>query len=282
VQAVDIYSRTLGYTDTWRLVVDLTPPTALTLLAPPNGAIITQTARPTLDWTNSTDALSGPVAYTVTITDSSGVATPYTVVNSTFTPPTLAPGVYTWQVQAFDRAGNITSSGAFTFTIEEPTTDLYLPIVVKLFSDSTTPPPNLPDMVIDSIVLIPKSGNTYTVQVTARNQAATPVTFGNNFYVNLYLDGNFTNPAITWGVQASWFGAGQSRVLTQDYTFTSGPHTLRAWADPFNTVVEGNENNNIRDLSITIAGTTQGVSPQANPLLPAGPQPTPTVIPGSN
>jgi hypothetical protein len=283
VRSEDIYSRTLGFTDTWQLVVDLTPPTTPTLISPTNGAVISTTARPVFDWADSTDALSGPVTYTLTITNSSGVASTFTVTGSTFTPATdLPPGVYTWSVRAFDRAGNSSSAGPFTVTIQAPTANLFLPFLVKVFStDGPPPPPNLPDMVIDDITLIQKSGNTYTVRVTARNRAATPVTFGNNFYVNVYLDGNLNTPIIGFGVQASWFGAGQSRVLEQDYTFSSGPHTLRAWADPFNTVVEGVETNNTRDLNLTVAGSAQGVVPQNNSLLPPGPQPTPTVIPGS-
>jgi hypothetical protein len=284
VRSEDIYSRTLGFTDTWQLVVDLTPPTLPSLISPTNGTVISTTFRPVFDWDDSTDALSGPVTYTLTITDSSGVASTFTVTTSTFTPGTDLPlGVYTWQVQAFDRAGNSSSAGPFSVTIQAPTVSVFLPLVLKVFlPDGPPPPANLPDMVIDDISLIQKSGNTYTVRVTARNRAATPVTFGNNFYVNVYLDGDLTTPIIGFGVQASWFGAGQSRVLEQDYTFSSGgPHTLRAWADAFNTVVEGVETNNTRDLSLTVAGAAQGVAPQNNSLLPPGPQPTPTTIPGS-
>ena len=132
---------------------------------------------------------------------------------------------------------------------------------------------------ITDITLTQISGSTYRVRVTARNQSSTPVTFGNNFHVNVYLDGNTSSAIIIWGVQASWFGAGQSRVLEQNYTFSSGPHTLRAWADPWNVVVESNETNNTRDTTLTAPAVTEGVEPRVEPAAPVEPQPTPTNTP---
>ncbi len=155
---------------------------------------------------------------------------------------------------------------------------IYLPILTKNFTQPQ--PPQLPDLVVTDISLTPNANGSYRVQVTALNQSATPVTFGNNFYVNLYLDGNFSTPAIVWGVQASWFGAWQSRILTADYTFTPGTHSLHAWADAFNTVVELNEANNILTRSgVVFAALPEGVAPQDSSTAPSGPLPTPTVTP---
>ncbi|MCB0170274.1 MAG: hypothetical protein KDJ97_06955, partial [Anaerolineae bacterium] len=119
VRAIDAYSRTLGYTDTWRLTVDFTPPTTPTLVLPPDGAIITTTIRPTFVWTASTDALSGPVEYTLVMTDSNGIPFTVDLTDTTFTPSIDLPfETYTWAVQAYDQAGNVSTSATFTFTLK--------------------------------------------------------------------------------------------------------------------------------------------------------------------
>ena len=281
VRSVDVYSRTLGYTDTWQVTVDITPPApppAQTL--PSNGAVISTTARPAFDWDDSFDALSGPVTYTISITDSTGLRVYSTTATSIFTPSSDLPtGVYTWTVTAYDRAGNASASTqAFTVTMQTVVGDIYLPLIVKNYAGEP-PPGNYPDLIVSDIALTQISGNTYRVQVTARNQSATAVTYGNNFHVNVYLDGDYSSPIITWGVQGSYFGAGQSVVLEQDYTLSSGPHTLRGWADPYNVVVESDETNNTRDEGVTISGSAANVGAQDNRLGSSGPQPTPTNTP---
>ncbi|MCB0181733.1 MAG: hypothetical protein KDI62_26130, partial [Anaerolineae bacterium] len=68
-------------------------------------------------------------------------------------------------------------------------------------------------------------------------------------------------------------------LTVDNFTFpNSGSLNLRAWADPFNVVVEMDDNNNTRDLAVTVTAAS-GVSPQAIPTYPPGPQPTPTQTP---
>jgi hypothetical protein len=279
VQSVDVYSRTQGYTDTWRVTVDTTPPVSPTLIAPPNGA--TTSGQPGFDWSDVTDNLSGPVTYTISISNNT-----FTSPTSAFTPSaSLPPGVYTWSVRAHDRAGN-TGPSSTVFTFEVKLSGIYLPIILKNF----TPPPPLPprpDLIMTNIELLPVSGRTYQVRLTARNQSATPVTFGNNFYVNLYYSTDLVNPIVVCGVQGSDFGAGQTFVIPFSYcqnnalyTFSaSGNFTLRAVADAQNNVVESDETNNTRDTNVSITGLEAEAAPPDNPPLPAGPWPTPTSVP---
>jgi hypothetical protein len=205
-------------------------------------------------------------------------------------------------------------------TIEAPTsTALYLPIIMRDYTSSPLPP--RPDLIVTDIVVSASAGGDYTVQATVRNQSAVPVTYGNNFYVNMYVDPAepFTGaqlpdpdiqPAIRWGVQGSWFGAGQSRVLTANCQVVAGnqfactwydggyssvslgadsEHRFYAWADAFDinpadsvvgTVDETNENNNFSGpVSVPIAGLGGSLGPAGE--LPSSPalQPTPTNVP---
>lgn len=279
VRAIDSYSRTLGYSDTWRLTVDFTPPTTPTLIAPPDGSIITTTVRPTFVWTASTDALSGPVAYTLVVTNSSGSPFTTDLTATTFTPSIdLALDTYTWAVQAYDQAGNISTSTQFTFTLQAQISPLYFPLVLKDFSPPEPTP--APDMIISDFTVTPNGDGTYRVSVTAVNQGPVSVADPNNFHVAVYDANNLTSPIILWGVQGEWFPSGGGRVLIiNNFTFpNSGSLNLVAWADPFNVVVETNNNNNTRDLAVTVT-TASGVSPQAIPTYPPGPQPTPTQTP---
>jgi len=272
VEAIDAYNRPSGYTDTWRLTVDTTPPTVPGLISPTVGAVISNTMRPTFDWTDSTDALSGPVTYTITITDSGDGVSIFVTTNSDFTPGSdLAPGTYTWSVTAYDQAGNTSTSSESTFTLEAVTSNIYLPIIFKNYTPPPPPPPR-PDLVITEMI-VNGSGQ---LQVTARNQGNAPVPYGNNFHLNVYQTSNLNAPLISWGVQASWFGVGQSRTFT--YPLPPGNYDLRAWADPWNVVVEQSETNNTLDRSLIIpAGII--APPISSDALSSGPLPTPTSIP---
>ncbi|MCB9098783.1 MAG: right-handed parallel beta-helix repeat-containing protein [Anaerolineales bacterium] len=279
VQAVDSYSRTLGYTDTWRLTVDFTPPTAPNLIAPANGSIITTTVRPTFVWTASIEALSSPVSYTLLLTNSSGAPFAIDLSATSFTPSIdLDLDTYTWAVQAHDRAGNTSTSVEFTFTLEAQAYDLHFPILLKNFSPPQPEP--APDLIISEFSVTPNGDGTYRVSVTAVNQGPISVADPNNFHVAVYDTNDLTTPLILWGVQGEWFPSGGGRVLTvNNFTFpNSGSLNLRAWTDPFNVVVEMNESNNTSDLSVTVTAAS-GVSPQAIPTYPPGPQPTPTQTP---
>ena len=73
----------------------------------------------------------------------------------------------------------------------------------------------------------------------------------NNFFVNAYLTSNLSNPILVCSMQGKWFGAGQSYTCTGQITLVAGTHTVRAWADPYDTVTEEYEMNNTRDLEVT-------------------------------
>jgi hypothetical protein len=274
VQALDNYGRTEGYTSSWRFTVDTTPPDAPALQTPTNGQVISDTAQPTFDWSDTLDQpgnLSGPVTYTFVITRPNGSVSVYnTGTVSQYTPGTGLPsGVYTWTVIAYDQAGNAsTGTQVYTVTIESTVGDVYLPIIMKNY----TPPPPRPDLVITEMIV---NGNGQ-LQVTARNQGNVPVPFGNNFHVNVYRESDLNTPLISWGVQAAWFGVGQSRILT--YPLPAGTYVLRAWVDPWNVVVEQDETNNIRIDTIVIPATINAPGLSSSEFSNE-PLPTPTVMP---
>jgi subtilase family serine protease len=128
----------------------------------------------------------------------------------------------------------------------------------------------------------------YTVRVTVRNQSGVAVTYGNNFHVTLYVDPSVTptydsvydlSPSHMWGVQGSWFGAGQSRTLETTVNFGSaGAHTLWAWADPYRVVAETSDTNNGRQLvqEITVLSGEGAAEGESTVSVPA---PTPTNVP---
>jgi uncharacterized repeat protein (TIGR01451 family) len=187
-----------------------------------------------------------------------------------------ATGTYTTVVTASNPVSLLTATTVII--IERPLiSNVYLPIILKNFTPPPPPPPR-PDLVVANVELVPISGNSYTVRVTACNQSTIPVAFGNNFYVNAYFSGDYGTPIIIWGVQGSWFGAAQCVVLESDYTFSSSG-TLRAWADAYNTVVEADEDNNTRDIDVVLSRSGSGVPLQGSQSLPSGPQPTPTNVP---
>jgi len=180
-----------------------------------------------------------------------------------------------------------------------------------------TPTPPKPDLVVTDLSVRPNGTGQYTVSVTVRNQSATAVAFGNNFYVTVYVDPTegFTStqlpagatPIIQWGVQGSWYGAGQSHISEAACTFSgsqltciadgytgsanlgAGTHSFYAWADPYETtpanpgvgtVDESNENNNYFGPSAgTMSGLGGNVAPLSGRPLRPGPQPTPTIMP---
>ncbi len=136
VRAIDQLGQSSGYTDTWTVTLDrVAPAPPPNLTSPSDGQTITTTQRPAFDWDDSSDALSGPVTYTIIITNSSGTPSISTTATSVFTPGSnLTAGVYTWTVIAYDRAGNTASSQVFTVAIQATTGDIYLPII---FNNST-------------------------------------------------------------------------------------------------------------------------------------------------
>ena len=179
-------------------------------------------------------------------------------------------------------------SATTTVTIVAPPGDIYLPIIFRNYTPP--PPPTGPDLVVTGISVAPnppEAGQSATVYVTVKNQGNRPVAYGNNFYVDFYVD---SEPApllrgdIEWGVQGSWFGVGESRTLSGSYIFTEGTHQLYAQADTDSTVTETNENNNVLGpvpLNVTsLGGGEAPVGPAVIPTPGVGsPRSTPTLEP---
>ena len=94
---------------------------------------------------------------------------------------------------------------------------------------------------------MPVAGQAVTVYVTIKNQGSDDMTYGNNFYLDFYVD---MEPLITlpgqlsWGVQASDFKAGTTKTYNANYQFTQGNHNLYALVDTDNIVIETYETNN--------------------------------------
>ncbi|MGC9357489.1 MAG: CARDB domain-containing protein, partial [Anaerolineae bacterium] len=171
-----------------------------------------------------------------------------------------------------------------TTVVVTPEYQLFLPLITRNFVFQG------PDLVVTNVEIEPTSpsvGQQVTVRVTVQNQGEWPVAYGNNFYVDLYVDRQpepLLVGEISWGVQGGWFRAGESRTLEDTYTFsTGGVHTLYVQVDTDNTVLETDETNNVMSRQVTvvtIAGQGEQPTPQHPTELPDyGPRPTPTPLP---
>ncbi|MFP4344484.1 MAG: choice-of-anchor Q domain-containing protein [Anaerolineales bacterium] len=217
------------------------------------------------------------------VTLAAGATHPVTV--TLLVPPTAADGTSdTVSVQARAEGAPAVSYWVFDVTtVADPHFYIYLPLVMRNYNA------NLPDMVVTSITVDPATptvGSPCTVNITVKNQGPVDVPEDNNFFVDFYDN---IEPAYlmigdrTWAVQASWFGAGESRVWSFSYTFdTAGEHTLYAQADTDDTVEERNEVNNITSQPLTITvlrAAGEGPAPTEERLPEYGPRPTPTPAP---
>jgi PKD repeat protein len=155
---------------------------------------------------------------------------------------------------------------------------------------STSPPTTGPDLVVTDISVVPdppEAGQSATVYVTVKNQGNQGVPYGNNFYVDFYVDHEpapLLHGDIEWGVQFSWFGAGESYTLDSSYTFTEGTHQLWGQADTDNTVVETDENNNVLGpVTLDVTSLGGGEAPTRPVIIPTpgagSPRPTPSPAP---
>ena len=117
---------------------DIEPPTLdASPLITPTGGITLTTNRPLFDAKDATDN-KGVVQYTWTISNDQGTLDlqiraidTITTSVSQYTPSQPLPnGNYSWMITAEDAAGNKTTSGAATFSIDAPS-NLYLPVVIK-------------------------------------------------------------------------------------------------------------------------------------------------------
>lgn len=122
----------------------------------------------------------------------------------------------------------------------------FLPVAM-----SNYPPYTYPDLAIKSLDVSQISNDTYHVNIVVANQSTEDVAVGNNFFVNAYLTSNLAHPILVCSMQGQWFAAGQTRTCSGQITLPTGTHTVRAWADPYNTVTEEYETNNTRDLEVT-------------------------------
>ncbi|HSH01397.1 MAG TPA: choice-of-anchor Q domain-containing protein [Anaerolineae bacterium] len=140
------------------------------------------------------------------------------------------------------------------------------------------------DLVVTDIVIIP-NGSNHIVQVTVRNQGTQSVPYGNNFYLDFYVDRApqpFVSGDIFWGVQGSDFPAGATVTYQGVYAFTSGSHSLWAQVDTDQTVNEcPNDGNNVYGpevISITTSDTPIEVPETPNEDGDPRETPTPALI----
>ncbi len=220
-----------------------------------------------------------------------------------------ATGTYTAVVTASNSVSVVTATTTVTI-IEVP--KLYLPIILKNYTPPSVPPtetptptatgtlppidtptptatpiPIGPDLVVTDISVVPdppEAGQSATVYVTVKNQGNRAVAYGNNFYVDFYVDRDpepLLRGDIEWGVQGSWFGVGESHTLSGSYIFTEGPHQLWGQADTDLTVVETDEDNNVLGpVPLDVTGLGSGEAPVGPVVIPTpgvgSPRPTPT------
>ena len=95
--------------------IDATNPQGFGLISPSNNSLITETS-PTFTWQGTVDNLSGIDEYQLWINGSLNKDG----LSGTSSPPAapLPEGNYTWQVRAFDRAGNGTNTAVYNLTID--------------------------------------------------------------------------------------------------------------------------------------------------------------------
>jgi hypothetical protein len=236
------------------------------------------------------------------------VAIPGTAVNGTQDITTITAASFTNNTVS-DQAMDRTTVGK-----EPPTTPtIYLPFIAK--PTGTTPPTPTPtatpvtptpipgtptatptpcsgvDLIVTQIQVVPNpplTGQPATVFITIRNRGSVNVAFGNNFYVDFYVD-RVPVPLLIGdrytGVQGVEMTAGTSRTYMMDqpsasYIFTSGAHQLYAQVDTDGSVNECNNNNNMfGPITISASGLNQeDVGEPAEQPVETGPRVTPTPL----
>jgi uncharacterized repeat protein (TIGR01451 family) len=302
----------------------LTATTVVTITdRPVTGLNVTNDSPTTLGHTTTLTATAGGsnIVYAWDFGDGlPGIVGSQNVVTHTY----ATTGTFTAVVTASNSTNTLTATTSVDI-VASAAGNVYLPIIMKDYVPPVgpTPTPPKPDLVVTNLSVVPNGTNQYVVTVTVRNQSATAVTFGNNFYVTVYADPTepFTGtqlpaasatPIIQWGVQASWYGAGQSHTSEATCTVSgspgsqvitcvsdgfsravslraSPPHSFYAWADPYETIPanpgvgtvdESNENNNYFTLSVgALSGLGGNIVPLSGSPLRPGPQPTPTNVP---
>jgi len=117
-----------------------------------------------------------------------------------------------------------------------------------------------PDLVVEEIVLNPPNPHTYEpawITVTVRNQGDAPA-YG--FRTHLYADPPEHPPTTTtphttrWGYFVTFPPGASVRMSYGEYTFTESGcgHVVYAWVDRDNQVIEGDEINNVKAITVCV------------------------------
>jgi hypothetical protein len=230
---------------------------------------------------NLITAENAPVTFTITVTNNlitdtltnvavntiSGLARPSGISTDCARPlADMAPGevvTYTCQGTAVPGKPNqsFTISGFTPSELEDTDagyhfdtvgayvglTHTFLPVMMNNYQRPFT----LPDLAITQLTVNQISNNNYSINMTVKNHSTLPVAIGNNFFANAYLNSNLNSPIFVCSLQGQWFGTGQSYTCSGQITLSQGSHVVRAWADPYGSVIEEYETNNTRDLEVT-------------------------------
>jgi predicted extracellular nuclease len=117
VRALNTNNAAGPWSEVRSFTVDITPPAAPVLSKPANAAVVMGT--PAFVWVASTGAAKYQFQYDNNANFGSPTYTSAELVALSFTPPTIAPGVYSWHARAKDAAGNWSAwSAARTVTIQ--------------------------------------------------------------------------------------------------------------------------------------------------------------------
>ncbi len=119
----------------------------------------------------------------------------------------------------------------------------------------TVNPANGPDLTITSVSTSASSvneGDTVTIYATVKNVGSEEA---DNVYVGFYYD-SISSETHIGNASAGNLAAGASTTvqITWDTSGHAGTHTIIAYADPDNKIVETNENNNTASVNITVNG----------------------------
>lgn len=126
---------------------------------------------------------------------------------------------------------------------------------VKIVVPEPTAVPDLPDLIITDITLVPYppiQHQPVLVKVSVYNQGATTTT---DFAVEWWASENAPSPAITWVVHGGMVKNG-GQVLQSAYSGYSSWYaklTIKAVADSGNAVAESNESNNVTKKIIKVS-----------------------------
>jgi uncharacterized membrane protein len=216
-------------------------------------------------------------------------------------PAGTAPGASDVTLVTVQSQSDVSISATATDTTSYPA--IYLPVIFK--SPAVTPPPTPTftptpsptpiscgaptgvDLVVTGIQVVPAapaSDQPAMVYVTIRNQGTVGVAYGNNFWMDFYVNrppATNLHGDLYWGVQGIWMSAGHSQTFSAPYTFGAGTHQLWAQVDTDNTVNECpfDNNNQLGPVLLTVTGAVSGEQQQIAPPSGDAPRHTPTPAP---